>query len=115
MDTRRSRQRIEEQGVSTYGQGREERRITLMLLVVTITFFIFYAPVWILNFFHILHYKVKPGFDISANIFMMMNHANNPVIYGLMNQNFRKAGLELFCRKKARNTSAQALQVQTPV
>ena len=113
MAMRRSRQRIEEHGVSTSGQGREERRITLMLLVVTITLFVFYAPVWILNIFHNLSSKVEPGLDVIANVIVMMNHANNPVIYGLMNGNFRKAGVELFCHKKARKTSAQELQVQT--
>ena len=62
--------------------------------------FVFYAPAWVLNICHILYHKVDNKVDITAKVIIMMNHANNPVIYGLMNGNFRKAVLELFIRKK---------------
>ena len=110
---KRSRQRIQEHGISTSRQGREDSHVTNMLLVVTVTFFMFYAPVWIINILPALHYKVEPGLNVFGTVIIMMNYANNPVIYGLMNGNFRKAGLKLFCWRKARNTSVQESQVQT--
>ena len=110
---KRSRQRIDEHGVSTSRQGREERRVANKLLVVNVTFFMFHAPVWILNILPALHYKVEPWPNVAGTVIIMMNHANNPVIYGLMNGNFRKAGLTLFSWRRARNTSVQESQVQT--
>ena len=97
MAMKRSKQRIQEHGISTSRQGREERRVTNMLLVVNVTFSMFYAPVWILNILPALHYKVEPSLSVVRTVIIMMNHANNPVIHGLMNGNFRKIGLKLFC------------------
>ena len=124
---KRANQRVEEQVTSRSRERKEERRITLMLLAVIISYLMLITPASIVTISSILlKYKVKPWLDISTVIldistvildistviYMMVNHANNPVIYGLMNRNFREAGLELFCRKKTRNVSAEELTQQ---
>ena len=108
---KRARQRVEKHVTTSSTQCKEERRITLMLLVVIISYFMLVTPASIINILSILlKYKIEPWFDISTMIIFMLNHVNNPVIYGLMNRNFREAGLKLFCRRKTRNTSFQELQ-----
>ena len=110
---KRANQRVEEHVTSRSTHQREERRITLMLLAVIISYLMLITPASIVTISSILlKYKVKPWLDISTVILLMVNHANNPVIYGLMNRNFRKAGLELFCRRKTRNVSVEELPEQ---
>ena len=48
-----------------------------------------------------MNYKVEAGVENFAWLIVILNHVNNPVIYGIMNGNFRQAVLKLFRRNKA--------------
>ena len=106
-----TRYRVEEQISSSSTQGKRERRVTLMLLVVIITFFILNTPFCVVLSIKILKYEVKPWVDYPTVMILLLNHVNNPVIYGLMNGNFREAVPKLFCQTKrlSRTTSVQKI------
>ena len=104
MTVKRTRLRVTEAISSRSEQHKTERHVTLMLLVVIITFFIFYAPAFIAITITALKYKVKLWIRNLTVMIALLNHVNNPLIYGLMNGNFRQAVLELFCRMKLRST-----------
>ena len=104
-----TRQSVEEQISSSSTKRKRERRVTLMLLVVIITFFILNTPFCVVLSIRILKYEVKPWFDYSSFMILMLNHVNNPMIYGLMNGNFKEAFSQLFCQTKrlSRTTPVQ--------
>ena len=101
---KRSRQRVEEDISSMSARHEEERRITVILLVIILTFVTFNIPGSIVITLGTLNYQVEPWIGLLAMVIMMINHANNPVIYGLMNRNFRKAISKAFSRNRVRNT-----------
>ena len=104
-ELKRTRQRIEDHLASTSTRQNDERRVTIVLLVVIIALFVIYSPVWVVNTMQImLNFKIPPLLDISTVVIIQLNHVCNPVIYGLMNAKFRKAALELLCWKKYRST-----------
>ena len=79
-----------------------------MLSVVIISYFVLIAPAWMLKILQVLNYDIEPWLDNSAAMLVMVNSVNNPVVYGLMNGNFRKAAFKLFCWKKSGNTSVHS-------
>ena len=88
-------------------QRKRERRVTLMLLVVIITFFIVYAPLPIAATIQAIKYKVEAWVENLTVITAMLNHVNNPLIYGMMNGNFRQAVLNCFVGRKLEGHSEQ--------
>ena len=97
------RQRVEGQISSSSRPHQRERRVTLMLIVVIITFFLLNAPFCVVHTIEALSgHEVEAWANYSTSTLMiyMLNHVNNPVIYGLMNRNFRKAVSEFFCRTR---------------
>ena len=99
---RRTRQRIKEVASISRNINKDERRVSLMLFVVIIAFFIFYMPISIINFIEVFSggkYKIDPSIEVVTLIMSQVNHVNNPVIYGLLNRNYRRAFLEVFCRR----------------
>lgn len=103
---RESRNRVFKPSTSTgYIQSyRKESRIALMLGVVMVSFATFYMPSSISNFYEMAQgtdYNLPVSLDLFSVLLAMVNHANNPIIYGLMNKNFRKPFEKLFCRQKS--------------
>ena len=96
----RAKQRVEENLSSGSRQHKRERLVTLMLLPVIITFFIFIAPVSVVGAIKRYMFKNGAWINYSTVMIALLNHVNNPIIYGLMNRNFRQAVLKLFCKKK---------------
>ena len=101
---KRSRQRVEENISSISARNEEERRITFILLIIIITFVIFNVPACTAVTLRTLNYEIQPWIQLLLLAVVLMNHAINPVIYGLMNKNFRKAISGAFSRSKVRNT-----------
>ena len=99
---RRNKKRMKETA-SVSRKYREERRITTMLFVVIISFLIFYTPISTVNIIEVFCdgklYEVDPSVEVAIIILTMLNHVNNPIIYGLLNRNCRRAFLEVFCWK----------------
>ena len=99
----RTRKRVTEQKLSRSEERKRERNVTLMLLVVIITYFVFYAPGFIVFSIQAMKHEVALWVRSLTIMIGMLNHVNNPLIYGVMNGHFRQAVLRLFCRKKARS------------
>ena len=74
-----------------------------MLPVSTIMFVICNVRLTTVSILQILNYKIDSWIQLSAVMILLINHANNPVIYGLTNRNFREAISKAFSRNKARN------------
>ena len=90
MALKRSRQRIEDNISSMSAMNEEERRATLILVVIIIAFVISNVPISTVHILGVLNHKIEPWIDLLVLSILMINHANNPVIYGLMNRNFRE-------------------------
>ena len=118
---RKSRKRVFKSNSSNgYTQSyRRESRIALMLGVVIISFVIFYMPSSVSNFYEMsqgMDYDLPVPLDLFSVLLAMLNHANNPIIYGFMNKNFRKPFIKMFhCeseREEATDTSHQVDEAQ---
>ena len=82
---------------------KEEVRIAVMLGVVILSFMVFYAPAGGANIAEITvstEYELPIALDLFSVLLAMLNHANNPIIYGFMNQKFKEA---LWARFKVRS------------
>lgn len=91
---------------------REENRISWMLLSVIFCFLSFYLPGSILNFIQMgfgNDYSLPFRLDAWSVILAMFNHANNPVIYCVLNRNFRN-GLGAVCSSKKRRHHKSGLE-----
>ena len=90
----RNRRRIETLDIAIGGDRRKaELRIALMLGVVIFSFLIFYAPAGIANIWEMTvgpNYNMPISLDLIGVLLAMLNHVNNPIIYGFMNRQFRK-------------------------
>ena len=97
VTVKRNRQRVQ-QTPSLSRTFEEERRVTTMLFAVIISFATFYTPISTVNFMEVFNggkYRIEPSIEVSTIMITMLNHVNNPIIYGLLNRNFRGAFLEV--------------------
>ena len=96
----RNRRRIAKLDTAVGGDRRkEEIRIAVVLGVVVVSFIIFYAPAGVANLWEMTVDKshVMPiYFDLTSVLLAMLNHANNPFIYGFMNKQFRETLMNWF-------------------
>ncbi|XP_029195911.2 melatonin receptor type 1B-like isoform X1 [Acropora millepora] len=71
----------------------EEVRITKTLAVVVAAYLICFIPAATINLMEMVipQYKIPPWIDMLSMILVFCNHANNPVIYGVLNKQYRKA------------------------
>eukprot|EP00794_Sanderia_malayensis_P013781 gene13781-15223_t len=115
---RDSANRVGNSSVVGNQRRKHEVRVSMMLLGVIVCFIIFYMPASIVNFIqlgngddYILPYQV----DAWTVILAMLNHANNPIIYGLLNKNFRSA-FKAVCSKDKRSQlgTSRGTQVTAP-
>ncbi len=83
---------------------KHENRVSIMLISVIISFLVFYSPAAIVNFIQLGYgdsYTLPYQVDAWTVVLAMFNHANNPIIYGLLNKNFKKA-FKAICSKDKR-------------
>ena len=71
----------------------EEVRITKTLAVVIGAYLICFIPAAIINLIEMVQpsFKIPLWIDILSMILVFCNHANNPVIYGALNKQYRRA------------------------
>ena len=86
---------------SRYSKGIQqcrERRITVVTFMVTITFFVCWMPYCIVTICLASGKSNLPQeFTSVALLMTIANSCCNPIIYGIMNRNFRKAFREILC------------------
>jgi len=113
-EIRYSRIRISNTSTAAQQRGRCERRISIMLTSIVIFFFIFYSPASIVNLYQLGRgndYTTPYRIDAWSVIMAMFNHANNPIIYSILNPNFRK-GYRAICVKERRRQLSNAVALQ---
>ena len=113
-EIRQSRIRVANASSVVKQRGRYETRISIMLTSIVIFFFIFYSPASIVNLYQLGRgndYTTPFRIDAWAVIMAMFNHANNPIIYGILNPNFRK-GYRAICVKEKRKQLSNAVAQQ---
>ena len=96
---------------------REENRISWMLLSVIFGFIIFYTPASVLNFVQMGYgnaYKLPFRLDAWSVLLAMFNHANNPIIYCILNPNFRKC-FRAVCSAKKRKQNRTDFESPTDI
>ena len=91
-------------GISTFvtsnRRRHQERSLSVMLGIVVASYFCFYAPITSTYFYEMVSGKPVPtAYRLVTLLIVTMNNANNPIVYGLMNSNFRKAFLDMFRKR----------------
>ena len=76
----------------------QEVKITKTLLVVIAAYVVSFAPAVIVNFMKIglPTFKIPLWIEILFQVLLFSNHANNPIIYGALNKQYRKAFKDIF-------------------
>ena len=76
----------------------KEVKITKTLLVVIAAYVVSFAPAVIVNLMKIMlpTFKTPLWIDLLFTILLFSNHANNPIIYGALNKQYRKAFKDIF-------------------
>ena len=75
-----------------------EVKITKTLFVVIAAYVVCFAPAAIVNLLKMVipTFKIPLWIDILFTILVFSNHANNPIIYGALNKQYRKAFKDIF-------------------
>jgi hypothetical protein len=75
----------------------EEIRITKTLIIIVLAYLICFVPPAIVNLIEMVSpsYKIPCWADIITVNLVFANHANNPLIYGIFNRQYRRAFKEL--------------------
>ncbi|XP_028394378.1 histamine H2 receptor-like [Dendronephthya gigantea] len=75
-----------------------ERKASFCIIVIVATFVICWTPYIIGGFAILLRNNSLPKKFMSAAVFLTIGNASlNPIIYGVMNNNFRKAFRDILC------------------
>ena len=76
----------------------EEVRVTKTLVVVISAYLVCFIPAATVNLIQMLNpsFEIPLWIDIISVILVFCNHANNPVIYGAFNRQYRKAFKDIF-------------------
>ncbi|KAI8495599.1 hypothetical protein Bbelb_265710 [Branchiostoma belcheri] len=91
------------------GPGVDDVKVTKILLIVICVFVVCWAPISLVNFVEtFFRIQIPPILDITTVYMVFLNCALNPVIYGLMNRNFRDGFKDFFskCRGKGEHDSS---------
>ena len=111
-EVKQSRNRVAHSTSAVQQNRRYETRISIMLVSVIVFFFVFYSPASIVNLVQLglgNHYITPYRIDAWSVIMAMFNHANNPIIYSILNPNFRK-GFKGLCSKEKRKQFHTAME-----
>ena len=77
-------------GARSHRKGVEEARITKVVFVVLVLFFVLWTPICIIGTLFILGVTVIPrSVHLMYDFFIMANAASNPIVYGFFNKGFR--------------------------
>ena len=83
---------------NTQNMNVQEVKITKTLFVVIAAYVACFAPAAIANLIKIVipTFEIPLWIDILSMILVFFNHANNPIIYGALNKQYRKAFKDIF-------------------
>ena len=82
----------------------DDMKVTVTLLVVIFVFVLSWAPISIVNCLEtFLGYQIPRFLDRLTVYMVFLQSALNPIIYGLMNRNFREGFRSIFCCVMAGN------------
>ena len=94
---------------------KEERKITLSILIVALIFSVSWGPFAVLMFVEVFrNHHVPVWIDAMSLVLGCLNSTANPIVYLTMNSNFRKEILKTL-RKQNGQTSKQNVRVTSPV
>ncbi|XP_071788556.1 uncharacterized protein [Asterias amurensis] len=83
---------------STYLPPKDDLRVTLMVFMVLTSFVLCWSPVTIINFLESSReVDIDPALNVFSVYMIFASSAINPVIYGMMNRNFRSGFKRFFC------------------
>ncbi len=91
---RKNRKRLQSiRFTASRSRQHADNRHTMMLVVVIVAFIICYSPIFIMKRVRrrVSEDKIPPMVDVVTTILRLLNHAINPVVYGIMNRQFRHA------------------------
>ena len=76
----------------------QEVKITKTLFVVIAAYVVSFVPAAIVNLVKIVipTFQIPLWIDILFTILVFFNHANNPIVYGALNEQYRKAFKDIF-------------------
>eukprot|EP00794_Sanderia_malayensis_P003309 gene3309-3794_t len=99
--------------------AKEERKITVSILVIAVVFMIAWGPFVIVMFTGTFgKQRVPPWADFATLLLGCLNSTANPIVYLTLNSNFRKELRKLFNRVKSNDgsdmRSGTSLEVGTP-
>ena len=83
--------------IELYRILKHEARTTATMVAVVIAFYVCWTPLGITGFLYVFDMQPRGfGFATFAFVFTCMNGVINPLIYGVMNKQFRKAYKKMF-------------------
>ncbi|XP_023214448.1 protein trapped in endoderm-1-like [Centruroides sculpturatus] len=83
-------------------QRADEIRLTKLMMIVFFSFLICFLPLMIVNVFD-SKFRI-PVIHVLASILAWMSSCINPIIYAVLNRQYRQAYIRLFCPRE-RSTS----------
>ena len=93
----------------TQGVSKVRKRVTLMVVTVSVMFGICWGTDEALHLIEqASNYKFRPGVFIVTHTMIMFNAALNPFAYALVNQRFREKIKEMFCSSAGRVNDVHA-------
>lgn len=83
-------------------QGVEEARITKVVSIVLVLFFLFWIPICVIGTLFVLGATIIPRpIHLMYDYFLVSNIASNPIVYGFCNQSFRSEYANILrCKKR---------------
>ena len=88
-----------------FSQGvlKVRKRVTLMVVVVTVIFAICWGMDSVMHLIaDVISYDIGPLAIPIAHTMIMFNAAVNPFAYALINQRFRQKIMEMFCKRRSK-------------
>jgi len=107
--------RVDGLGIRTSTVNVEEIKITKTLIIIIMAYLICFIPPGVVNLLEMAfpNYKINFWADIITMNLLLANHANNPVIYGLFNRQYRNAFKDLLLSFLPRTTVRKTSNEQT--
>ncbi|KAK3730748.1 hypothetical protein QZH41_007127 [Actinostola sp. cb2023] len=97
VQVRQHKTRVQAIGTSS-NINVEEIRITKTLIIIIVAYLVCFIPPAVANLIEmgLPNYRIPFWVDVISMNLIFTNHANNPVIYGFFNRQYRQAFKELF-------------------
>ncbi|KAK3730752.1 hypothetical protein QZH41_007122 [Actinostola sp. cb2023] len=93
IQVRQHQNRVQAIGLTSGNVNVEEIRITKTLIIIIVAYLVCFIPPATVNLIEMVlpTYKIPFWVDVVSMNLLFTNHANNPVIYGFFNRQYRQA------------------------